>query len=758
MKLLDRYNSIALATVELAILCFSLSDGNIALAILSSIVVGAAWLLRRHDPPPALPKWFINTLSVAAIAYALARSASSAHGHAVVSDLGEFLVYVQLIKIFDRRSHRDETQLLTLSVFLVVAAILTSNALVLGALLTLYTPMIIGSAMLLQARQGHWMRARRTGDARAPAQPPGAVRSRADRQLVGLTLRSTLLICIIAAIVFVLTPRGIGENGLGSFGQARQMSVGFTDTIKLGQSGLVSQSPRPVLDLRVTDPDGRNVGSVGRMFYLRATTRDRYDPTGRLWLSTGQGPATASIVSGTDDGNTTAPDLKVARTAMTGIRFVQRITLRTPNRDKGYFFTSWRPISLTLEPDKDSITPDPRDRTYTYRSPPGGPLTYSVLSAPTMSDPDDAPRNTQFPENPDVRAIAEELLRARRIDPESDLSDPSVVRQVCATLRDHFQSGFEYTLDLPAPPRDKDPIVWFLTTSKRGHCEYYASALTLMLQSLHIPARLVTGYLAADFNTLTGEYLVRESDAHAWVEVYLGEGRWQLYEPTPSGAIEDMHRPATTLLSRFRQWYDRIEVNWSSSIVGFDKLKQSQILGGRLSGESLLANLSLRLEAAGDWVLQRFGLSKAKLGGAGLELPPALIPLLPFVVAGAAGVYLLWRRTMRRLGVTRTRKQKSDQDLARLWESLAFYRRALSALQRVGQDKPHNRSPIEHADALEPHAPELAEALRIVARLYYRVRFGRHQLSTVELAEAEAAADRVQTAAEALNPRAATGR
>jgi protein-glutamine gamma-glutamyltransferase len=100
-------------------------------------------------------------------------------------------------------------------------------------------------------------------------------------------------------------------------------------------------------------------------------------------------------------------------------------------------------------------------------------------------------------------------------------------------LTQYLQRNYRYTLDLPRVPTGRDPVDWFLFDVKTGYCEQFATAATLMLRSLGIPARLATGYATGDYDPLLNQAVVRERDAHAWVEVWFGQYGWVPVDPTP---------------------------------------------------------------------------------------------------------------------------------------------------------------------------------------------------------------------------------
>ena len=91
---------------------------------------------------------------------------------------------------------------------------------------------------------------------------------------------------------------------------------------------------------------------------------------------------------------------------------------------------------------------------------------------------------------------------------------------------------FGYTLEIPrVAPRD--PLADFLFVRKRGHCEYFASSMAIMLRTLGIPSRVVNGFRTSEFNDLTGNYVIRASSAHSWVEAYFPGYGWVSFDPTP---------------------------------------------------------------------------------------------------------------------------------------------------------------------------------------------------------------------------------
>ena len=124
---------------------------------------------------------------------------------------------------------------------------------------------------------------------------------------------------------------------------------------------------------------------------------------------------------------------------------------------------------------------------------------------------------------PESVALAEELAVGQR-------STYDVVQSYVGWL----EANVEYDLDAPLPDAGEDAVHDFLFDTRLGFCEQIASALTVMLRTQGVPARLVTGYLPGTRDRIAGVFEVRASDAHAWVEVWFPESGWQAFDPTAS--------------------------------------------------------------------------------------------------------------------------------------------------------------------------------------------------------------------------------
>jgi transglutaminase-like putative cysteine protease len=113
-----------------------------------------------------------------------------------------------------------------------------------------------------------------------------------------------------------------------------------------------------------------------------------------------------------------------------------------------------------------------------------------------------------------------------------------------ASALESYLRGFKYSIDVASPPPDRDAVDWFLSTSREGYCDYFASSMAVMARTLGIPSRVVTGYNTGTYNEQTGFYDVRQENAHSWPELFFPSYGWVRFEPTPSQPPSE--RPETT--------------------------------------------------------------------------------------------------------------------------------------------------------------------------------------------------------------------
>jgi hypothetical protein len=281
-----------------------------------------------------------------------------------------------------------------------------------------------------------------------------------------------------------------------------------------------------------------------------------------------------------------------------------------------------------------------------------------------------------------------------------------------ANIQRYLMAHYAYTLDLSGT-HGQDPLADFLFVRGAGHCEYFASAMTIMLRAEGIPARYVTGFSPGEYNNIGGDYIIRESDAHAWVEVYFPGYGWITFDPTPPG-----NGRRAGLFDRFNMYWDSFQFAWSEWVVNYDFSHQIT-----LAGNVQQSSRSLSERARDYYNHRRDRLMLTLLAfDRKAEASPYFLPgLLVFMIAL---LFSLRGRAM--IGYLVARWSLRARRGGNLTASLAAleYNEMLRLLEHRGWKKAAAQTPLEFAAAIP--APNLISPVAQLTEIYQSARFGSH--------------------------------
>jgi hypothetical protein len=689
-----------------AVLAFSVADASPEFFVLVASGVTIAWLVAVVPARPA-PTHAIHAGLVGVVGIGLLQVLRLG---VTVDAFAYFIGLLLIVKLFDLRAAKDWGQSLVLVTALYISAVLTSNSMPTGVFL------VLGSVFLLRAilRYQIFASAERGSIRTDSATPlPRAV----ARDLRSLQVAGGFAITLAALLVFLFLPRNIGADQFGRFGSVQMgQMTGFTDEVMLGGPGLISQSQTPVMDVAVFDRDGKNIGRAGSApYYLRGAVLNEYDD-GR-W-SRGDVAAERSFVRGQfiQAGTMIRPWISAGRDAW---QMELRVNIRSAPADSP-LFTVWQPLELRPISSGQMLSYYPINGVV-YRDGSANRIEYTVRSfdpqLTRLRFPEGVGRDTfpaaEVPEG--VTAYAKKVLEGVDIEHDPAVRAMEDDARVVTALQNHLQTQFSYTLlDEPVPP-GREPTEWFLNERRTGHCEYYASALALMARSAGINARVITGYVASDFNEVTSQYVVRQSNAHGWVEAEVAPGQWMTFDGTPRADFFQIHQPDPSLWRSITRLYETAEFAWASAVVAYNSEAQRQLLG----------------ELATDFGLRRFGgrmIERVRSDGAGLVLRAAAVGAIVFALTSVIGIAVVRRPDMlrrlveairARLGDVRARLRGQRADLPE-----RLHAQSLRALQTVGVPKPPGTPLRAHLAAHRDGLPgPLADALSEACDLLYLVRF-----------------------------------
>jgi transglutaminase-like putative cysteine protease len=607
------------------------------------------------------------------------------------------VLFVMAVRLFSAQRDRDYYFLAIISFLMVLAAaVLTVNSTFLLAFVA-FLLMAVVTFILMEMRRSSvaaTLQAKASSDPLAPRRMAWSLAA-ASPLLAGLILAG-------ASVIFFVLPR-ISAGYLSAYAPSSELTSGFSDRVQLGQIGRIQQSSSVVMHIQIDD-DQRGRYDVK----WRGIALSRFD--GKSWSNPHEQVVVPRAVAGRFV--LWQPDPKwEALLEAPPLRAVQTIHYRVLMEPIGanIFFLAARPHSL--EGDYRLISMDRGGAVYD-------------LDPEHLVGRYEASSNIAQPRADELRAAASsyppEISRGYlQLPTQLDRRIPRLAEQVTASnannydkaaaLEQYLRTNFGYTLQLSRTP-PPDPLAEFLFERKQGHCEYFASAMAVMLRTLGIPARIVNGFRTGEFNDLTAEYIVRAANAHSWVEAYFPDYGWVSFDPTPGGMLE-----GRAGWSRLALYMDAVASFWREWVINYDvghqqTLAQQTTRTGRQLVEQALASGRRRyaaLLAAARHAQQSVASSPRRWGFVGSLIASMLLLLI----------------NLRRLGrlVRLRRLVKHPEDSPRL-AATVWYERMTRRVARRGWRKSPAQTPAEFLAAIQD--PQLRSSVAQFTRHYESARFG----------------------------------
>ncbi len=372
---------------------------------------------------------------------------------------------------------------------------------------------------------------------------------------------AAVVVAILAIPFFMVLPRLTSPL----VGSALHRESGFSEKMDLGMSGEISESEIPALT--VSAPDGRSIPAG--WLRLRAGAYDQLD--GGTWAPRKTGLSSPVLKDG-------LVWLDPDRQSVDGLRSVE---IRLEDRERFLFVP---PNTVALEIDQ-SVLLDPSGGIVLETR--HGPVPrYRVWLAP------DSVSRMDQPQRRDLRLRHPDLQTAMLASQIA--GDVSGARAKATAIENHLSTNYTYSL-AGGVRGSKDPVSWFLFSSRKGHCEFFAAAMVVLLRHENVPARLVVGYHGGDATAGGDRVIVRRSNAHTWVEAWLGDDRgWVVFDPTPAEGIDGLIRLG--LLDRGRLVWKSMEDFFDRRILTFGLGEQIGVL--MAAGDAMVRSA--------DWFLQAF--------------------------------------------------------------------------------------------------------------------------------------------------------
>lgn len=463
-----------------------------------------------------IPRWLLTTLSLAIVIFAIYRLDMQD----LVTQMLEALLILLAIKLLEEKKVRDYMQIYAITLLLLSGSGLLSLSITFFAYyLVLILILTVAAILLTYYAQDHEMVL------------PGTIIT----TIVMKSLLIPLLAIPLTFIMFVILPR-TQYPLLNFLNRPDKARTGFTDSVRLGTVSDIQEDSTIVLRANMERVDENEL-------YWRGIVLEYFD--GKGWVSMKKYSSPRPF-PGRLGGKTV------------------RQTIYLEPYGNTYLFSLDRPLFVAGQNIKKS-----HDLTYSSTGYIDTRLKYDVISVlgESISEDDiDQKKYLQIPKNlsPRITKLAQEMARGKSND-------------TIQTILDYFKNnGFNYSLK--SLPVSKTPLEDFLFETKSGNCEFFASALAIMLRLNGIPSRLVGGYRGAYYNDVGQYYLVPQKYAHAWVEAYVKPKGWVRIDPTP--AMFDSSA-SLTRDNRFLQLsilMDTLNYYWYVLVINYNLEKQFSLL------------------------------------------------------------------------------------------------------------------------------------------------------------------------------------
>jgi transglutaminase-like putative cysteine protease len=764
---LDRMLQIAVAClVAFSTALLGMGEQRVALPVAAVIVAFATVYITDAKGWIVLNQRAADAAGVGAALLALFQWQQDATDAGLLALLN-FAVYSQFVLQLKRKGIGTYWLLITLSLMEAAVATALNESLMFGFLLVGYAFLAIGVLTVfylyreqISAYGADAGRGIRESRATSPASRDAHFAGHAVTQQSDEALNPSLARLVanlggvalgMACLVFVVIPRSERGAWREIDDESAQRIVGFTNEVHLGEMGAISESPEEIMEVFLEDPATNEPCELVDEPLFRGVVLTTY--ANRKWkreLFHGKAIERQRIPSG-------VPYIKqrfVVLPLDTDVLFSIFPSFSTSRQDK----ILWTDVGEQLERrerrlgntiDYELITTGIVDKRQSSIVPAQSLLeehSYEqerLLMLPSPSNGYDPLAGS--------KALAAQIVRA--IPAENHLERTRVLANY---LRD--PTNFRYSLGEISRDPQLDPVEDFLTSNRVGHCEYFASAMAVMLRAVGIPSRLAVGFKGGDW---TGRYYqVRAMDAHAWVEAYLApeylperlpewfdrsKGGWVIIDPTGTVSAAPAMNASSYVYEALRQFTASMRTGWRTYVLGLNHSRQTETIYEPFW--ATLRSVTTALTHREFWALLGTRLAKAVspaywglTNGGWFSWRGALATIV--IMLFFVGVYYAGRFIMRRIW----RWTSGDAAvIAADNADVEFYRRLELLLAQRDMLRGPSQTQREFALAVGGQLAESAQTKRAapIARqlveLFYRVRFGRRTLDSQEAATVEQA-------------------
>lgn len=695
-KAIERYFDVALYLLVLSGFVTLASTGGLDLPAV--VLVGLALALRGYQLLTRreffIPERWTSLLTLIYVFIYLADYFFFSRGFLAATV--HLVLFAMVVRLFSLQRARDHYLLAVLSFLMVLAsAVLTVGSVFLFSFAGFLLVAVI-TFVLMEMRHSVASEQTHAQDPRVASPSVVSPTRRMAQALLAVAPALMLMILAGSFLIFFFLPR-VSSRYLTAYTPTSDVSTGFTDRVQLGRIGEIQQSSAVVMHIEIQHDLQGAYDLKWRGIALSA-----FD--GRVWSNSYRQTQLRPAL----DGSYRLAPLPEPRDASTNPGQSIRYRVLMEPIGTNVFFLAERPQSLAGHFRQVSVDAGGAVYDLDMDHPPNR---YEAESQLPEIDSDELrlAANTAPGGMDQYLKLPPTDGRISKLAEEITASAPSNYDKAVA-VEQYLSTHFGYTLELPhSVPRD--PLANFLFERKRGHCEYFASSMAVMLRSLRIPSRIVTGFRGGEYNDLTGQYVVRASDAHSWVEAYFPGSGWISFDPTPAGVM-----PARSGWSRMELYVDAAASFWREWIINYDVSHQ------RTLGKDAATSSRQFFDEVRRWLGRQHRAMLRAARRAHDHFTTFPVRWLGGLIAVAAVLITLLnlRRLVSGLRARslRAHPERAPREAAALW-----YDRMVSRMARLGWCKSPSQTPLDFVAAIQEEA--LQKKVARFTRAYESARFGR---------------------------------
>jgi len=469
-----------------------------------------------------------------------------------------FIIFIQLIKFLGKKELKDYQQIIILSFFQLLAGAVTTTNILFGLLLVLFLILSVITIVLFNInKEQQDIKKYKTNNIKF-------------KPLFSSTLIISICVIILTLSVFLFMPRLKGNFLTSSLLNKENLRSGFNDEIELGRVGEIKKDSSPVMRVKFLNIAKLDLPEI---IYWRGVALDYFD--GIFWSQRYKNKK-ARITKNYDG-------LFVLKKNNKNNLAIQEIIAQP--MDTNVLFSANMPVALGDMPFRNLYSVN---NSYYHNGNFTNNIKYNAYSDLTIYDKEllinetlSHPENIKLKYSGSFKVSTKIHELSRKIYKETNSQYENV-----KNVEEYLKNNLKYTRVLENSG-NSTPLDQFLFEGIEGHCEYFASAMVVLLRTMQIPSRLVTGFVGGEYNPMGEYYLIRESDAHAWVEVYFPSYGWISFDPTPEND--------TDYYAGFNYITGSVEYlryRWNRYVVDYNIADQRQIFK-KISNKSASINFKL---------------------------------------------------------------------------------------------------------------------------------------------------------------------